>query len=268
MKMFKQLIVILLFVLVSPLYAKTVVLIHGYHSDGDVWRYTGIAPRLLAGGYADGGHLITTPIGMVRINQRKGQGQGQFITLSLPSEAPLMVQASHLNDYISYIRNKIEPGELILVGHSVGGVVARLMMVKSPEHRVDQLITIAAPHLGSGISEVGVIASQTPVSWFLPVIGAESINRSQGLLYDISREQTGNILFWLNRQPHPKAQYVSIVREEGGIFEDGDMIVPTYSQDMNRIPTLEGRSALVFSVGGHNLIGADGDLLLQILSKP
>ena len=39
--------------------------------------------------------------------------------------------------------------KLILVGHSAGGVVARLVVLGNNPYRVDELITIASPHLGT-----------------------------------------------------------------------------------------------------------------------
>ncbi len=257
--------VITLFISVAAC-AETVVLVHGYHNSGDSWRYSGVAHELMINGFQDGGHLITTPLGMVALNGQKHESADQFITIDLPSEAPLMVQARLINDYLSYIREKIEPGELTMVGFSAGGVAARLAIVMEPIHRVSTLITIASPHLGTALSELGVIAGQSPASWFLPMVGAESVNRSQGLFYDLSREQTGNILFWLNRQPHPRLRYVSIVRPDGGFLDDGDWVVSPISQDMNQIPTLAGRSELVFSRGNHTLNRGDGYLIAQIVN--
>jgi pimeloyl-ACP methyl ester carboxylesterase len=184
----------------------------------------------------------------------------------LPTEAPLAPQAQALGSYLDLIRAR-HPGEgLALVGHSAGGVVARLYLVQSPRAGVATLVTIASPHLGSETAEIGAFLGQTPLAMVAPMLGAGTLNRSQGLYHDLSRENPRSVLFWLNRQPHPPARYFSIVRSDDSLL--GDLVVPSWSQDMNRVPALRGRSARIEVKDDHGLSEADGRVLAEILEAP
>ena len=54
--------------------------------------------------------------------------------------------------------------EIVLVGHSAGGVVARLFVENHPDAGVTKVITVAAPHAGSEIAnlKVGYPKAQAP----------------------------------------------------------------------------------------------------------
>ena len=129
--------------------------------------------------------------------------------------------------YIEKILALHPRGKLHLVGHSAGGVVARASMVKYPSLNVATLLTIAAPNRGTDAAETGLQVGNSPLSWFTPMMGAGTINRSQGLYRELVRERPNNYLGWLNHQKHPKARYISVVRASG------DGWVPVWSQDLN-----------------------------------
>jgi pimeloyl-ACP methyl ester carboxylesterase len=246
--------------------AEAMVLIQGYLSDGDPWRRSGVAAGIQRAGWQDGGHLIDTPEG-VRRNGPPHQAQKSFYTVALPTEAPLLVQAAHLERYMAYLLARHENESIYLVGHSAGGVVARLYMVQHPDVRISALISIASPHLGTGTAEVGRIVGDSPLGWVAPFMGAQSLNRSQGLFHDLSREQPGNLLFWLNRQPHPKSRYLSVVHKGGGFLGIGDLFVPEWSQNMNNVAALRGAVTTVPVSGEHGLNPADGTLLMDLLHR-
>ena len=81
------------------------------------------------------------------------------------------------------------------------------------------------------------------------------------------REQPGSLLFWLNHQEHPSSRYISIVREDDGLLNFGDLVVPPWSQDMNQVAALRGKASKIVTPGGHGLTKRDGELLLQILTS-
>lgn len=249
----------------SPAHAgQTVVLIHGYWSDGSDWRRLGVVQALQFAGWHDAGHLL--PSGLLPTWIYPNATDNCVYTVTLPSEAPLPLQVSWLGTYLQGLRARHPNNDLILVGHSAGGVVARLAMVVTaiPVHT---LITIASPHLGTEAAEWGLEVTHSPVGWFLPFMGGNSLLRSEGLYLDLVRESPGTLLFWLNRQPHPSAQYISIVRM-GAKVGAGDSIVPLYSQDLNHVPALAGKAMTVTSIGFHGLQPTDGPLLVSILSRP
>ena len=248
---------ILLFSL--PTYAgHTLVLVHGYLSEGNVWRATGIIYALQRAGWQDAGHLLPHRL---RLKYLPSPSTGRYVyTVTLPSEAPLPVQAQWLDFYLQNLQERHPDNSLILVGHSAGGVVARLSMVANPIP-VQGLITIASPHLGTDKAEWGTWLSNSPLSWITPCFGLSTINRSEGLYWDLIRESPATPLFWLNRQPHPKAFYASIVRV------GGDKWVPPYSQDLNDVPALRGKAITVTTLGTHDLHPADGPTLVSLLEQ-
>lgn len=237
---------------------QTLVLIHGYLDDGSTWRPVGIVAALQPMGWQDAGHLF--PGGPLPGGIAKNPLKRYIYSITLPSEAPLAAQAQQLDFYLRHLQQQHPDNTLILVGHSAGGVVARLVMVAS-DIPIQGLITIASPHLGTEKAEWGSLLSNSPFSWMAPFLGLETINRSKGLYWDLSREHPTSFLFWLNRQPHPKAAYISIVRL------GGDDWVPPYSQDMNDVPALRGLAITVTTPGTHSLQSADGPLLVSLLEK-
>lgn len=257
--------ILLLFTLCFSLSAyagQTVVLVHGYLSDGSSWRYTGISALLQRAGWQDGGHLL--PYGALPLQQRSVTGHYQY-TVTLPSEAPLEIQARYLQQYIFYLQQRHPENDCVLVGHSVGGVVARLLMVLQPELPVQALITIASPHLGTEFAELGLSIAHSPFAWFAPMMGMSTLNRSAGLYADLLPESPSTLLFWLNRQPHPNALYVSIVRSQESTFSH-DGIVASFSQDMNYVAALAGQARVIPSFGAHGLQTQDGLRLVQVLT--
>lgn len=245
-----------------PAYAggQTMVLIHGYLSDGLIWRDTGIVYILHQAGWQDAGDLF--PAGPVPARLPPPNPKERYVyTVTLPSEAPLPVQAHWLEFYLRELQPRHPDNQLILVGHSAGGVVARVVMVTN-RFPIMGLITIASPHLGTDAAEDGLMLSNSPVGWVAPLLGLGTLNRSEDLYRDLTREYPAMPLFWLNRTPHPpQAFYLSIIRLAG------DGWVPPYSQDMNNIPALTGKAITVTTRGEHGLHPGDGYLLASWLEK-
>ena len=259
--------VVAIFITPTQVLAETLVLIQGYLGGAADWRHSGITRLLEAAGWADAGQLSLTPRG-VYVSGSKGRGANRFFTLDLPSQAPLLVQSRRLDLYLGHVRIRHPETALILVGHSAGGVLARLYMVQHPDARITALITIASPHRGTESAELGLLAGQSPLAWLGPMIGIDTLNRSQGLYHDLMREQPNNLLGWLNYQRHPPAMYISIVRgEDDETFGLGELIVPAWSQDMNQVYALRGRAQTVTVRGRHALKLEDGKVLVRILKS-
>lgn len=263
--------------------ADVLLLAHGYLSHASTWETSGIASILENHRWHRAGILVTGPMG-VRVvpalghpqaGQRAPTAQGNtppgntLFLAELPSVAPLGIQADHLQAMIGFLVHRYPKEKIILVGHSVGGVVARLTLVRRAIPHLTALITIASPHLGTPLAEEALDATSSP--WPLEIakdfFGGnhyQTLKYSRGLYSDIVRPWPGSLLFWLNGQPHPKIAYVSVVRSRPFVLW-GDILVPGTSQDMNNLPAFAGRSTRHVTASGHALNPGDGMLLVRIL---
>ncbi|OUD14326.1 esterase/lipase family protein [Thioflexithrix psekupsensis] len=243
---------------------QTVVLIHGYLGGGYSWYINGISATLHHAGWPMGGEMSPFPALAPVIPQAAGD---YHYTIVLPSEAPIMIQAQHVQAYLQLIQQRHPENELILIGHSAGGVVARFVLVSQPQWPVKALITIASPHLGTAWADTGLSIVHSPFGWITPFLGLGTLNRSVGLYADLLPEMPGSFLFWLNRQPHPQdVEYIAILRgSDPGLHGDG--VVPALSQDLNRVFALQGRARLIPTWGQHDLHPGDGLLLVQVLKE-
>lgn len=240
--------------------ADTLLLVHGLLGSALSWRESGVAQMLSDAGWQDAGEL--------KVGQRvlvPDPGPSYF-TLSLDSTAPLRDQAQILAGYVSAVRKAAPHEPIYLVGHSAGGVISRLYMVMHPDSGVVALITFASPHLGADTAELGLLAGSEALPWLDAWLGVNSFSRLGHLLVDLTPEHPGNLLDWLNHQPHPKAHYVSVVRDTDNLWEGGDILVPSYSQDMNHVDALRGKVSTIRVPGGHELNQEDGKLLVRIIN--
>ncbi len=251
--------------------AKVVVLIHGYMGSPESWEDSGINTELSRAGWSRGGIVI--PDTNEFFGGPGAESKNVAYSVDLPWMRPLDVQVAELDHAIAMIKRKRPNEVLTLVGHSVGGVVARMWLVIYGADQVDRLITIASPHAGT-TRAVDALRLTNPT--FYPVdqvrnfFGGElynTVRRSRELVKDLTPPDRGNALGWLNTQPHPKIEYISIVREDAfGL--DRDWIVSANSQDLTRIPELKNHAKTLAVSTGHVLERRDGVLLTDLLAEP
>jgi pimeloyl-ACP methyl ester carboxylesterase len=250
--------------------AEVLVLVHGYLSGADYWDRSGVTAVLQQHGWQRAGIYTTAPGSAGFVPGPGLQAQDKFYSVDLPSEAPILVQVYQLQGVLDAIAKRHASESLVLVGHSAGGVVARTALVRGGARNVKALVTIASPHLGTVRAEQALDATDIPFPFSIvtDIFGGElydTARRSRSLYVDLVRPQPGSLLFWLNGQPHPDIQYVSIVRTATGDGR-GDYVVPAYSQDMNNVPVLRGRATAVRIPADHGLAPRDGALLVQVLA--
>lgn len=255
-----------------PLAAKadSVILIHGYHASAATWEQNGVAGVLAAHGWPRGG-LYTTAGPGVRLLPAAGvTAADRSYLVDLPSEAPVRIQADRLQAALADVAAR-HPGEPItLVGHSAGGVVARLVVVEGSVPEVSALVTIAAPNLGTERTIQALRAADIPwpFSYIADFFGGEAydtVRRSGHLLIDLLPAAPGTLLGWLNNRPHPPIRYVAIVRGTPTALT-GDWIVPGISQDLNSVAALQRRAYVITVPSDHFLTPADGYALLPVLN--
>jgi pimeloyl-ACP methyl ester carboxylesterase len=250
--------------------ADILLLVHGYLAGADSWQHTGINDALDTHGWKRVGLLLDGPGGVQLLATSNLNAERKVYVADLPAEAPAIVQSDIFLAMLERTRQQ-HPGEnIIIVGHSAGGVVARLSLIRGGAANVTELITIASPHVGTTRAEqaLDVTNDHGPfnmVKSFFGGGGYDALKRSRGLLYDLTRPHPGNMLYWLNSQPHPDIKYVSIIRTDPVGFA-GDDLVPGYSQDMNNVPALHGKSSVITTPSGHSLVTQDAITLLNILT--
>ncbi len=262
----KWIIWLLLFLASAVVKADILVFIHGFDSNSTTWRKNGIVPQLQMLGWQDSGNLILNPAGQVLASQPPELKPFRMVTVDLPSTAPIQVQAGLLLRYIQFLQQQ-SPNEknIVLIGHSAGGIVARYLMVTQPQLPISKLITIASPHRGSGMAEAVELASKMYIGDMFSMIGEDSIKDSEELMNQLQREEPGSFLFWLNRQPHPPAKYYSIIRMYGK-FPNKDYLVPRENQDMRLVPGIRDGVLSFGSYGKHELHPRDAALIISLVN--
>ena len=266
--MHQKLLLFLFWLWLSPSASGDVmILAHGYLGDGDSWQSSGITRVLEKQGWVNGGRLVPG----APAADASGSAPGNVIyTVDLPSTAPLAYQADVLWARVNQVSDLHPDEPVLLVGHSAGGVVGRLALVRFGPGPVETLISIASPHLGTprALQGLDVIQDSGPFEFVKELVGGQDYRRvkqSGGTLWDLAPPRPGNLLYWLNGHEHPDIRYVSVIRLPGPDGEDD--IVPAYSQDMNQVPALRGQAEVVPTPGDHFLDARDGMLLHQLATN-
>lgn len=255
--------------------AKVVVLVHGYLGNAYSWESSHVLQTLRADGYQHMAIMGYSPNGLL-VQSFKDQEVAikHLYSVNLPSQTGLLVQSDWLSAYLAYIFQQHPSEAITLVAHSAGGVVARLALIRYQPKQVKWLITIATPHQGTGRTYQALAATDSGgwfggmKSWFVRrEIGNQlyyTLKRSRNALLDLSPPRQGNLLHWLNQQPHPDIRYTSVIRI-GTRNSPGDLVVPPFSQDLCLLPQVASYAERYFSQQGHLLSSKDGVLLSQLL---
>ncbi len=250
-------------------HADVMVLVHGYLGDANSWEKTGINDVLDVNGWKRAGFFVGSPGGPQLFVKDYGKAKNIVYVANLPSEAPVIAQAGILNQILAHVHQR-HPGErIILAGHSAGGLVARATLILYPDPDIKALITIASPHLGTYRADQALTITRNhgPFNLVKRFVGGDdyvALKHSRALMRDLLPLHPGSFLDWLNKQPHPDIQYISVIRTNMAGMS-GDSLVPGYSQDMNNVAALQGRSATYGTPTSHYLVRDDGFVLLDIL---
>ena len=256
--------------------ADVLVLVHGYLGSAQSWAESGVLDRLHRRGYRQVGIYGYGPRGLLYQSLSNPSAQQPLYTVNLPSQAPVLIQSDWLAAMLREIRKRHPEQAINLAAHSAGGVVARMTLVRHGKLGVSHLVTIATPHFGTGraiqaldaTNDSGLFgfAKEFIVRRATGHALYNTLQQSRGVLIDLMPPAPGNLLFWLNRQPHPDIAYTSIMRV-GTFYMPGDHVVPPLSQDLNRTPALLGRVKTYSMANGHLLTPQDGDLIGNLLAN-
>ncbi len=264
-------VIIVLLALSGSAKADVLLLVHGYQGSVYSWEHSGVSAVLQQFGWKRAGVLLGTYQGLVPIPMQWQDADNKVINLQLNSEAPLSGQANVFTTAVRWVNDRYPSEKIIIAGHSLGGVVARLSLVRSGAPNVKALITIASPHLGTVLAYRGLDEIDDPfpinkIKEFLAGNDYDTLVRSRGLLHDIVPAVPGKLLYWLNNQQHPPVKYYSIVRSSvNGVL--GDPIVPGFSQDMANVQAIGKNSTRIIEGFTHDLSVLDGYALVNILEQ-
>ena len=275
MRSFRRLLGLLLLLGCLPARAEVLVLVHGYLGNANSWAQAGVIRILDSRGHKLAGTYYPSAKGVALLGNGSESGQPVY-TVNLPSMLPVALQADWLALYLRDIAERHPDDTITLAAHSAGGVVARMLLVRNRPDKVSHLITIAAPHLGTlranqaldAVDDGGFLGPlhrwvvRRRTGRFL----YHTLKASRGLLFDLTPPRPGNLLYWLNRQPHPDIRYTSIIRV-GSVRMPGDRIVPPFSQDMRQLQPLADRARSYQMAQGHLLTPQDGHLLANLLQQ-
>ncbi len=254
--------------------ADIAVLVHGYLGNAASWEQSGVNASLSKAGWRHAGDIVYGQQGLKLYDIDTKAAKNRFYAVQLPSRAPIGIQASWLKGALNTIENRYPDQPITLIGHSAGGVVARMVLTQYELGNVKRLITIAAPHLGTDKAVQALDATNSGgmfgfiKEWAVrDSIGDgmyNTVRGSRGILVDLLPPRPGTFLYWLNTQQHPDIEYISVVRTSARNIR-GDIVVPPVSQDMNRVQALAGKSAVRITAQSHDLSVADGRLLVELL---
>jgi triacylglycerol lipase len=248
--------------------ADVAVLVHGYLGSAASWESSGVNAVLEGHGWQRAGVLIAGPGGVTLLPPPVAPAQHPVYAVELPSLAPMAIQADHLQALLAWVAARHPGAAINLVAHSAGGVVARLVLARNGAPGVARLVTIASPHLGTlrALEALEETHEGGPFGWFKDFFGGglyHTVKDSWGALVDLTPPTPGNLLYWLNQQPHPEIDYHAIVRT--GPVGLGDELIPAYSQDLNNVPPLHGKAKVTVTPADHALNPADGVVLAGLL---
>ncbi len=270
----KPLLLWLLLVGCFPVHADVLILVHGWRSNADSWVTSGVQAVLVENGWQDAGMTVMHPDGVRLLQQHPSTERNKLYRVNLPAHLGLQAQAVYLRHQLNYLRQLHRDERLIIAAHSAGGLVSRLVLTQQNTPRIDALITIASPHLGTPRAIEGLDTGHSKpffclgpgLEMFKNFVGGDDyryLRDSDALLFDLLPARQGNIINWLNQQPHPNIFYHSIIKQLRG--SDNDGMVPTFSQDMNNVLRLRGQSTTHWSYSNHVLNPQDGELIVTIL---
>lgn len=265
----KRLYALAFLILCSPLGARAdiLLLVHGYMGSPHSWEASGVNAVLEQHGWPRGGILRASPAGVELLPGNGSQAPNRAYSVELPSLAPMVDQSVHLQVILDYLRQYFPDEPITVAAHSAGGVAARLALVRAGAAQVKRLVTIASPHLGTAraIEALDATSGAGPFGMFKDFFGGSTyyaVKQSWGVLMDLTPAHPGSLLYWLNAQPHPDIEYISVVRS--GPVGLSDELVPVFSQDLNNVYMLQGLAKTRVAHAGHGLLPADGVLLAEL----
>lgn len=156
-------------------------------------------------------------------------GSVSYEALVIKTTGSLYTNATRLRTLID---NRVgnQSRRIVLIGHSMGGLIARKYLSVYQDRRVERIITIDTPHLGSNyaanldrVYNKSYYDLPVPIRWFFPRLFPAYYELGP----DAMREQNKNML--LSERPL-STKYILLSTQHGSTGERGDWIVNLASQ--------------------------------------
>lgn len=206
-----------------------IILMHGLGQKADVWNESAVGYYKKELGLRFGGQLGVS--GGKCVLKPSGDAVSDFFTVSFGNPADSVGGwVRQLEQFIPIVLEKTKARKVILIGYSMGGLTGRAYLTRHPnDHRVQRLITIGSPHLGSAFAKVYKwktavksllagdpnILTRTAVQPLLAAIEAaeQDVPFDSPAVRDLMRPQDGGaFIAALNYAAHPlDVEYVSVV---------------------------------------------------------
>lgn len=213
---------------------QPIILIGGLMSSPSTWAREGdggLAKHLTTNSLAHGGTLVIGDNKQLKHLNKTGGKADFFVTAFYDSTRSVDSLTVELEQFIDYVLDYTNAGKVTLIGHSMGGVVARNYAVKHlNDHHVETIISVSSPHGGS--------------YWANLLYGSELLlgNTKEQVLKTIEYHSGGQLkllavsdlidsgqesfLAKLNRQAHPQdINYFSIVANSS-LLGIADAVLP------------------------------------------
>ncbi len=254
-------------------HAEVVVLLHGLLNNSSSWERSGAVDALQQMGWERAGRAqVGGPTGvLISRPPEKSRGNRVLYLADIPTLIPLEQQSELLEQIVIRLASNHPEEPIYLVGHSAGGVVSRMAVVRNKVPQIRALITIATPHLGSPYANLAHDLATLPYPFRLvPRLMAHEkykvLRKSRPMIKGLTLARPGTLLHWLNRQPHPEIDYFSVIRRQPP-SRAREALVPFWSQNMNNVAALEGRSTVLPVLAPHRITMGDGYLLGSLLNR-
>lgn len=269
--------------------SSPIIFVHGLGGSANVWQQYGIIDYFKTDLSLGFGGIIQPDVNSSNVlhDQSLPEVNGNdFFAINFPdNQGHIDDQAKQLRNSILYILNLTGANRVTIIGFSMGGVTSRAYLSLFPnDHKVDHLLTIGSPHLGSKLAYISIFKSymtsyqsENPISGmvFSPVLGEiEALENEIGFQFDsyavaeLLPPEKGNYLYNLNKKPLPKDVRYSVLignvhPDNGGVQGITENVWSSLEELANGNFGLTESKALVLNLFQANFFQGAGETILS-----
>ncbi|MFM2133113.1 MAG: hypothetical protein RL156_394 [Bacteroidota bacterium] len=271
---------------VSEVSATTVayplLLLHGLGQKAHVWEGAALSSYEQTLGLHFGG-VLTMKNGRVQCS-KNGSGPSDFFTVSFSNPVDSVAAwSAELEQFINEVLRRTGANKVTLVGYSMGGVASRLYLTQHQQnHRVQRLITIGSPHLGSPFARVyslkagiknSLASSSNPISQAILGGALSAVEACEtDMPFDapamrdlIPPDNAGNFLDRLGKAPHPlDVEYVSVIGNVDVIGDAQKFRTSALQEVLRRVGELYDNGLSALLTPGDGVVSTSSQVITNI----